>query len=188
MNCFIMALQYVDSMVFSGMKTNSAATGHRSLGQWLVGFMDRAIAARLDRLEQQVQTYQQDNQALQEKLRTDQDQIQQLTEQVARLERCIQAAEPTGSNLQQVDRQLSRIWQYYQDAKVQFEQINRQLKQQRTTSEETSQKFRQQLTAMGDRQRVELRDLKQQLDQLIFSGRAKPLASEQLTDTPPRTE
>jgi predicted RNase H-like nuclease (RuvC/YqgF family) len=140
--------------------------------RWFLKNFGGAIADRLDQLEQQVQTYQQENQDLKQKLKTEQGQIQQLTKQVDRLERCVQIAiDPTESGVDfgQIDRQFNRLWQYYQDAKVQFEQINRQLQTQRTTSEETSQTLRKQFNKLKVRHGAELRDLKQQFDQLMFS-------------------
>jgi predicted RNase H-like nuclease (RuvC/YqgF family) len=131
-----------------------------------------AIADRLDELEQQVVACQQENQDLKQRLKTETGQVHHLKEQLDRLERCVQLALETsesGADLGQIDRQFSRLWQYYQDAKAQFEQINRQLQSQRTTSEETSQTLRKQVNKLKIRHGAELRDLKQQLDQLMFS-------------------
>ena len=143
--------------------------------RWFLKNFGGAIADRLDQLEQQVQDYQQENQDLKQKLKTENGQIRQLKEQVDRLERCVQLALETsksGADLGQIDHQFSRLWQYYQDAKVQFEQINRQLQSQRTVSEETSQKLRKQVNKLNVRHSAELRDLKQQFDQLMFSIQA----------------
>ena len=143
--------------------------------RWFLKNFGGAIADRLDQLEQQVQDYQQENQDLKQKLKTENGQIRQLKEQVDRLERCVQLALETsksGADLGQIDHQFSRLWQYYQDAKVQFEQINRQLQSQRTASEETSQKLRKQVNKLNVRHSAELRDLKQQFDQLMFSIQA----------------
>ncbi len=140
--------------------------------RWLVQTLGGAIADRLNQLEQQLQAYQQENQDLKQKLKTEQNQIQQLQEQVNRVERCVQLAiEPTetGADLGQIDRQFSRIWQYYQNSKVQFEQINRQLQTQRTTSEDAVQKLRQHFNQLHTKHQAEIRDLKQQFDQLMFS-------------------
>jgi chromosome segregation ATPase len=140
--------------------------------RWLLQTLSGAIADRLDQLEQQLQAYQQENQDLKQKLKAEQNQVQQLQEQVNRVERCVQLAiEPTetGADLGQIDRQFSRIWQYYQDSKVQFEQINRQLQTQRTTSEDTVQKLRQHFNKLHAKHQAEIRDLNQQFDQLMFS-------------------
>jgi predicted RNase H-like nuclease (RuvC/YqgF family) len=140
--------------------------------RWFLQKFGGAIAARLDQLEQQVQAYQQENQALKQKLKAEDSQIQQLQTQVDRLERCVQLALETsesGGDLGQIDRQFSRLWQYYKDAKVQFELINRQLQAQRITTEETSQTLRKKFNKFSVRHKAELRDLKQQFDQLMFS-------------------
>ncbi len=139
--------------------------------RWFLKNFGGAIADRLDQLEQQVQDYQQENQDLKQKLKTESGQVRQLKEQVDRLERCVQLALETsesGADLGQIDHQFSRLWQYYQDAKIQFEQIKRQLQSQRTASEETSQKLRKQVNKLNVRHSAELRDLKQQFDQLMF--------------------
>jgi predicted RNase H-like nuclease (RuvC/YqgF family) len=143
--------------------------------RWFLQKFGGAIAARLDQLEEQVQSYQQENQDLKQKLKTENSQLQQMQGQVDRLERCVQLALETsesGTDLGQIDRQFSRLWQYYQDAKVQFEQINRQLQSQRTVSEENSQALRKQLNKLKVRHGAELRDLKQQFDGLMFSLQA----------------
>jgi predicted RNase H-like nuclease (RuvC/YqgF family) len=143
--------------------------------RWFLKHFGGAIADRLDELEQQVRVCQQENQDLKLRLKTESGQVQQMKEQVDRLERCVQLALETsqsGTDLGQIDRQFSRLWQYYQDAKVQFEQINRQLQSQRTISEETSQKLRKQFNKLKLRHSAELRDLNQQLDQLMFSLQA----------------
>jgi predicted RNase H-like nuclease (RuvC/YqgF family) len=143
--------------------------------RWFLKKFGGAIADRLDQLEQQVQDYQQENQDLKQKLKTESGQVRQLKEQVDRLERCVQLALETsesGADLGQIDHQFSRLWQYYQDAKVQFEQINRQLQSQRTVSEENSQALRKQLNKLKVRHGAELRDLKQQFDGLMFSLQA----------------
>jgi predicted RNase H-like nuclease (RuvC/YqgF family) len=140
--------------------------------RWFLKKFGGAIADRLDQLEQQVQDYQQENQDLKQRLKTENGQVRQLKEQVDRLERCVQLALETsesGTDLSQIDYQFSRLWQYYQDAKVQFEQIKRQLQSQRTASEETSKKLRKQVNSLKIRHGAELRDLKQQIDQLMFS-------------------
>jgi predicted RNase H-like nuclease (RuvC/YqgF family) len=143
--------------------------------RWFLKKFGGAIADRLDQLEQQVQDYQQENQDLKQRLKTESGQVRQLQEQVDRLERCVQIALETsksGVDLGQIDHQFSRLWQYYQDAKVQFEQINRQLQSQRTVSEENSQALRKQLNKLKVRHGAELRDLKQQFDGLMFSLQA----------------
>jgi chromosome segregation ATPase len=140
--------------------------------RWLFQNLGGAIADRLDQLEQQLQAYQQENQDLKQKLKAEQNQVQQLKAQVDRVERCVQLAiEPTetGADLGQIDRQFSRIWQYYQDSKVQIEQINRQLQTQRTTSEEAYQKLRKHFSKLHTKHQAETRDLKQQFNQLVFS-------------------
>jgi predicted RNase H-like nuclease (RuvC/YqgF family) len=140
--------------------------------RWFLKNFGGAIADRLDQLEQQVQDYQQENQDLKQKLKTESGQVRQLKEQVDRLERCVQLALETsesGADLGQIDHQFSRLWQYYQDAKIQFEQIKRQLQSQRTVSEENSQALRKQLNKLKVRHGGELRDLKQQFDGLMFS-------------------
>lgn len=140
--------------------------------RWFLKHFGGAIADRLDELEQQVVACQQENQDLKQRLKTETGQVHHLKEQLDRLERCVQLALETsesGADLGQIDRQFSRLWQYYQDAKAQFEQINRQLQSQRTTSEETSQTLRKQVNKLKIRHGAELRDLKQQLDQLMFS-------------------
>jgi predicted RNase H-like nuclease (RuvC/YqgF family) len=140
--------------------------------RWLLQNLGGAIADRLDQLEQQLQAYQQENQDLKQKLKAEQNQVQQLKEQVDRVERCVRLAiEPTeiGADLGQVDRQFTRLWQYYQDTKVQFEQINRQLQTQRTTSETTYQTLRKHFNKLHGKHQAEIRDLKQQFDQALFS-------------------
>jgi predicted RNase H-like nuclease (RuvC/YqgF family) len=141
--------------------------------RWFLQKFGGAIADRLDQLEQQVQACQQENQALKQKLKVEDSQVQQLQTQVDRLERCVQLALETsesGGDLGQIDRQFSRLWQYYKDAKIQFELINRQLQAQRITTEETSQTLRKQFNKFSVRHKAELRDLKQQFDQLMFSA------------------
>jgi chromosome segregation ATPase len=143
--------------------------------RWFLKHFGGAIADRLDELEQQVVACQQENQDLKQRLKTETGQVQDLKEQMDRLERCVQLTLETsgsGVDLGQIDRQFSRLWQYYQDAKVQFEQINRQLRSQRTASEETSQTLRKQVNKLKVRHGAELRDLKQQLDRLMFSLQA----------------
>jgi chromosome segregation ATPase len=142
------------------------------MGRWLAAFMNGATADRLDRLERQVQIYQQENLALKQQRNEDQAQFNALAEQVVQLEQqCVQfLLQPQDKRLGEVDRQLSRVWQYHQDAKVQFEKLNRQMLQQKTTSEEATQKFRQQISKTNALHRTEIRDLKQQLDQLAFSS------------------
>jgi chromosome segregation ATPase len=140
--------------------------------RWFLKYFGGAIADRLDELEQQVRACQQENYDLKQRLKTENGQVQQLKEQVDRLERCVQLGLETsesGADLGQIDRQFSRLWQYYQDAKVQFELINRQLQTQRTVSEETLQKLRKQFNKLNVRNKAELRDLKQQFEQLMFS-------------------
>jgi predicted RNase H-like nuclease (RuvC/YqgF family) len=141
--------------------------------RWFLQKFGGAITDRLDQLEQQVQACQQENQALKQKLKVEDSQVQQLQTQVDRLERCVQLALETsesGGDLGQIDRQFSRLWQYYKDAKIQFELINRQLQAQRITTEETSQTLRKQFNKFSVRHKAELRDLKQQFDQLMFSA------------------
>jgi predicted nucleic acid-binding Zn-ribbon protein len=131
--------------------------------------VNRAIAERLDRLEQQVQTDQQENLDLHRQLATEQEQREQIKAQLATLEYGVQMVmKSKDGKSSEVERQLTRIWQYYQDSKVQFEQINRQIVHQKTTSEETAQNFRQKMGKMNDLHRAEVRDLKQQLHQLTF--------------------
>jgi predicted RNase H-like nuclease (RuvC/YqgF family) len=140
--------------------------------RWFLKHFGGAIADRLDELEQQVHACQQENQDLKQRLKTEAGQVHELKGQIDRLERCVQIALETsksGTDLGQIDRQFSRLWQYYQDAKVQFEQINRQVQSQRATSEETSQTLRKQVNKLKTRHGAELRDLKQQLDGLMFS-------------------
>jgi cell division protein FtsB len=140
--------------------------------RWFLKYFGGAIADRLDALEHQVVACQQENQDLKQRLKTEAAQIHDLKEQMDRLERCVQLAlesSESGGDLGQIDRQFSRLWQYYQDAKVQFEQINRQLRSQRTTSEETSHTLRKQVNKLKTKHSAELRDLKQQFDRLMFS-------------------
>jgi chromosome segregation ATPase len=137
--------------------------------RWLTGLANRAIAERLDRLEQQVQTYRQENLDLHRQLATEQEQLEQIKAQLATLENSVQMAmKSKDGKSSEVERHLTRVWQYYQDSKVQFEQINRQIVHQKTASEETAQHFRQKMGKMNDLHRAEVRDLKQQLDQLTF--------------------
>lgn len=153
--------------------------------RWFLKKFGGAIADRLDQLEQQVQDYQQENQNLKQNLKTESGQVRQLKEQMDRLERCVQLALETsesGADLGQIDHQFSRLWQYYQDAKVQFEQIKRQLQSQRTASEETSKKLRKQVNSLKIRHSAELRDLKQQIDQLMFSLHPNRSVSEDKTE------
>jgi predicted RNase H-like nuclease (RuvC/YqgF family) len=149
--------------------------------RWFLKKFGGAIADRLDQLEQQVQDYQQENQDLKQKLKTESGEVRQLKEQVDRLERCVQLALETsesGADLGQIDHQFSRLWQYYKDAKVQFELINRQLQTQRISTEETSQTLRKQFNKFSVRHKAELQDLKQQFDQLMFSVQPLRSASE----------
>jgi predicted RNase H-like nuclease (RuvC/YqgF family) len=149
--------------------------------RWFLKNFGGAIAERLDELEQQVMACQQENQDLKQKLKAEDSQVKQLQTQVDRLERCVQLALETsesGGDLGQIDRQFSRLWQYYKDAKVQFEQINRQLQVQRTTAEETAQKLHRQFNKIKARHSAELRDLNQQLDQLAFTLQPMRPASE----------
>jgi chromosome segregation ATPase len=159
-------------------KNNLTLSWRGWVQRWLTGLVNRAIAERLDRLEQQVLTYRQENFDLHQTLKTEQEQLDRVKEQLATLEYGVQTAvKPKDNKSSDVERQLTRIWQYYQDSKVQFEQINRQMVHQKTTSEETAQNFRQKMGKLNDFHRAEVRDLKQQLDQLTFllqSNRSTP--------------
>ncbi|HEY9824401.1 MAG TPA: hypothetical protein V6D19_03070 [Stenomitos sp.] len=137
--------------------------------RWLLNRLDAAVMPRLDQLERQVQHLLEENQSLKHELSVSQAQLQELGQQTGLLERSIQSANlPAGASFAQMDRQLSRVWQYYQNAKNQFDLIDRQLQQQRNVSETTAQKLQQQLQELSEQHRLETRDLKHQLDQLIF--------------------
>jgi DNA repair exonuclease SbcCD ATPase subunit len=137
--------------------------------RWLMGLVNRALTERLNRLEQQMLAYRQENVDLHQKLKIEREELDRVQAQLATLEYGVQMAmQPKDNKYSEVERQLTRIWQYYQDSKVQFEQINRQIVRQKATSEETAQAFRQKMGKMNDLHRAEVRDLKQQLDHVTF--------------------
>ncbi len=134
------------------------------------------VLHRITQLEQQCQAYSQENQTLSVALTQLQTEFQGLMAEVRQMKGFLQADRQSPEQFQHLERQLSRIWQYYQNAKGQFEHLNRQMQQQRATHEELYQKLHKNHT----RQRREINDLKQQFDEALFlrQSRSAPLTPE----------
>lgn len=144
------------------MTSSSPKPRRHFLNRWILGLLAPILNERLTQLEQQVQHYQQEKQVLMQQVQAQHDQIQQLVQDLLNLERCLQAPEAAPLNGPQIERQLSRLWQYSQDAKVQFDHIHRQLDQQRFDTEAMAR----QIQALSDRQQSDLRAIQQRLNHL----------------------
>jgi predicted RNase H-like nuclease (RuvC/YqgF family) len=160
------------------MTSSSRKPSRHFLHRWILGLLAPIVNERLEQLEQQVQRYQQENQVFQQQLQAQYDQIQRLAQDLLHLERCIQAPAATAPNWQQMERQLSRLWQYYQDAKEQFDHIQQHFEQQRFNTEAMAR----QVQVLSDRQQSDLRELQQRLNHLSSVTPLHSLSS--VTKTP----